>query len=147
MTSLVGKVVLITGGNSGIGRAAALAFAVRGAKVVIAARRVEQGEEVAHEVSAAGGQAVFVRADVSKPDDVEALVGQTVEAFGRLDCAFNNAATEGGVFALTAEVIEEEYDRMMDVNLKGVWLCMKHEIRRKLLFVSQDEYLFLAFRL
>lgn len=128
---MTGKVVLITGGNSGIGRAAALAFAGEGAKVVISARGVERGEQVAREIRAAGGQATFVRADVARPEDVEALVARTVEAYGRLDCAFNNAATEG-VLKATADVTEEEFDQIAAVNLKGVWLCMKHEIRQML---------------
>jgi NAD(P)-dependent dehydrogenase (short-subunit alcohol dehydrogenase family) len=128
---LEGKVALVTGGNSGIGRAAALAFAARGAKVVIAARRSEPGEQVAHEVETAGGQALFVRADVSKAEDVDALVSRTVEAYGRLDCAFNNAAVEG-TMELLADFAEEEFDSSIGVNLKGVWLCMKHEIRQML---------------
>ena len=126
-----GKVVLITGGNSGIGRAAALAFAREGARVVISARGVERGEQVAHEITAAGGQAIFVRADVARSEDVEALVARTVEAYGRLDCAFNNAATEG-VLKATADVTEGEFDRGVAVNLKGVWLCMKYELRQML---------------
>lgn len=131
MARLDGKVALITGGNSGIGRAAARAFAVEGAKVVIAARGVERGEEVAHEIAAAGGQAVFVRADVSRPDDIERLVARTVGVYGRLDCAFNNAATEGSLKPL-ADFNVAEFDDIVGVNLKGVWLCMKHQIRQML---------------
>ena len=128
---MMNKVVLITGGNSGIGRSASLAFAGEGAKVVISARGVERGEQVAHEINAAGGQAIFVRADMSRSEDVEALVARTVDVYGRLDCAFNNAATEG-VLKATADVTEEEFDQITAVNLKGVWLCMKHEIRQML---------------
>ena len=132
MKTLDGKVALVTGGSSGIGRAASLAFARAGARVVIAARGVRRGEEAAHEVEAAGGEAIFLRADVSSADDVEALVRAAVEKYGRLDCAFNNAASAEGVLASTADLSEEQFDRTMSVNLKGVWLCMKHEIRRML---------------
>lgn len=128
---MTGKVVLITGGSSGIGRSAALAFAREGARVVLSARGAERGEQVAQEIRAAGGEAMFVRADVARPEEVEALVAKTVEAYGRLDCAFNNAATEG-VLKATADFTEEEFDQMTAVNLKGVWLCMKHEIQQML---------------
>jgi NAD(P)-dependent dehydrogenase (short-subunit alcohol dehydrogenase family) len=132
MSKLEGKVALITGGNSGIGRAAALAFAREGAKVVLAARRVERGEEVAHEIRTAGGEAQFVKADMAKSDEIEVLIKRTLELYGRLDCAFNNAATPGGSFAMTADFSEEEFDRVISVNLKGVWLCMKYEIQQML---------------
>jgi NAD(P)-dependent dehydrogenase (short-subunit alcohol dehydrogenase family) len=125
------KVVLVTGGSSGIGRAAALVFAARGAKVVIAARDAGRAEEVVHQIGAAGGDAVFVQTDVSKAADVEALIARVVHAYGRLDCAFNNAATEGA-FRDTADIDEAEFDRIVGVNLKGVWLCMKHELRQML---------------
>lgn len=125
------KVVLVTGGSSGIGRAAALAFAQKGARVVVAARDASRLEEVVRGIRTAGGDALFVRSDVSKAADVEALVERTVDAYGRLDCAFNNAATEGAPHA-TADVDEEEFDRVVGVNLKGVWLCMKHELRQML---------------
>lgn len=131
MAQLGGKVALITGGNSGIGRAAALAFAREGAKVVLAARGVERGEETAHEINVAGGEALFVRADVSRTEEVEALVARAAGAYGRLDCAFNNAATEG-VLKATADFDEDEFDDIVGVNLKGVWLCMKHQIRQML---------------
>ncbi|HVG21501.1 MAG TPA: glucose 1-dehydrogenase [Blastocatellia bacterium] len=129
---LNGKVAIITGGSSGIGRATALAFAREGAMVVIAARGVERGENVASEIKSSGGEAVFVRADVSRSDQVEALVSKAISTYGRLDCAFNNAATEDGAFALTADFSEEEFDRAVSLNLKSVWLCMKHEITRML---------------
>jgi NAD(P)-dependent dehydrogenase (short-subunit alcohol dehydrogenase family) len=131
MAQLEGKVALVTGGNSGIGRAAALVFAREGAKVVVAARGVERGEEVAHEISAKGGRAVFVRADMSRAEDIEALIARAVDAYGRLDCAFNNAATEGAL-KMTADFTEEEFDRIVRVNLKGVWLCMRHQLRQML---------------
>ena len=132
MQNFEGKVALVTGGSSGIGRAAARLFAARGVQVVIAARGIERGEEAAHEIVEAGGEAVFVRADVSRTADVENLVAQTVDVYGRLDYGFNNAAVAKGAFALTADFDEDEYDEVMGVNLKGVWLCMKHEIRRML---------------
>ena len=126
------KVVLVTGGSSGIGRAAGRLFAERGAKVVLAARGVERGEGVAREIREAGGTAIFVRADVSQPDEVAALVREAVGQFGRLDCAFNNAASLDGPFALTADITEEQFDRSMALNLKSVWLCMREEIRQML---------------
>ncbi len=132
VTDFVDRVVLVTGGTSGIGRAAARLFAERGARVVLAARGAERGEEAAHDITAGGGEAMFVRADMASPDDIEAMVRATVEAYGRLDAAFNNAAAAEGAFALTADFAEEEFDRTMRVNLRGVWLCMKHEIRQML---------------
>lgn len=128
-----GKAVVITGGSSGIGRATALAFARAGASVMIASRGAERGEAVLRELKELGADAAFVPTDVSRGDQVEALVQQTVERFGRLDCAFNNAATvSDGVFKPTAEFSEEEFDRHIALNLKSVWLCMKHEIARML---------------
>jgi NAD(P)-dependent dehydrogenase (short-subunit alcohol dehydrogenase family) len=128
MNALQDKTVLVTGGSSGIGRAAAHAFAEAGAKVVLAARGADRGEAVAQAIRDAGGEARFVQADVSKPDDVARLVADTVAAHGRLDAAFNNAAGVEGAFALTADFSEEQFDRSMAANLKSVWLCMKHEI-------------------
>lgn len=127
-----GKVAVITGGNSGIGRATALAFARAGAQVVIAARNRERGDAVVDEINNAGGKAAFVATDVSKPADVKALVAQAVATFGRVDCAFNNAAGYGGAFSLTADFTEEEFDETIAVDLKGVWLCMKYEIEQML---------------
>lgn len=121
-----GKVALVTGGNSGIGRATALLFARQGARVVIAARRVEEGESTVAEIRRNGGEAIFVRTDVVQAEDAEALVRKTVAEYGRLDCAFNNAGVSGG--ALLHEVTEADWDRMIDVNLKGVWLGMKYQI-------------------
>ncbi len=103
-----------------------------GSQVVIAARGTERGEQTAREVTETGGEAVFVRCDVSQPGEVESLVEETVAAYGRLDCAFNNAASEEGVFAATVDFSEEEFDRTIGANLKSVWLCMKHEIRQML---------------
>ena len=127
-----GKVALITGGSSGIGRAAALAFAREGAKVVIAARGADRGRAVAAEIEAEGGAGRFVAADVSNTDEARRLVETTVDAYGRLDCAFNNAGSTDGVFQLSADFSEEEFDRAITTNLKGVWLCLKHEVQQML---------------
>jgi NAD(P)-dependent dehydrogenase (short-subunit alcohol dehydrogenase family) len=123
-----GKVALVTGGSSGLGEATALKFAAEGAKVVIAARRVEQSEEVVARIAAAGGEAHFVQADISRGADVQRLVAATLARFGRLDCAVNNAGVSGPRFTPIADVSEEQVDQVMNVNLKGVWLCMQHEI-------------------
>jgi NAD(P)-dependent dehydrogenase (short-subunit alcohol dehydrogenase family) len=128
-----GKVALITGGSSGIGRAAALAFAREGAAVVVAGRRVGPGEVVQTELQELGANAEFVPTDVSRFDQVRALLNRAVERFGRLDCAFNNAAAiEVGVFKPTAAFSEEEFDQHIALNLKSVWLCMKYEIEQML---------------
>lgn len=132
MTSrFANSVALVTGAAAGIGKAAALAFADQGAKVVLCDLKVERGEELAETIKASGGQAIFVQADVSKPADVERLIGLTVKTFGRLDHAFNNAGIEGQM-ATTVECSEENFDRIIAINLKGVWLCMRHEIRQML---------------
>lgn len=123
----LGKVVLLTGGSSGIGRASALAFAREGAKVVVADVGVEGGEETVSKIEAAGGEAIFVKTDVSKATEVKALVKKTIETYGALHCAFNNAGVEG-VSSSTAACTEDNWDRVIDINLKGVWLCMKYEI-------------------
>jgi NAD(P)-dependent dehydrogenase (short-subunit alcohol dehydrogenase family) len=132
MISLRGKVVLITGGTSGIGRAAAGAFARAGAKLVLAARRAEPGEQVAQELYLAGSEVQFVRADVSLAADVERLISSTVRIYGRLDAAFNNAATTDGALALTADFTEEQFDRTVAMNLKSVWLSMRFEVGQML---------------
>lgn len=132
MRTFDNKVVLVTGGSSGIGRAAAEAFAREGAAVVIAARGAERGEAVARDLTSRGGKALFVACDVARPADVDRLVATTVERFGRLDCAFNNAATTDGAGKLTADFTEDEYDRALANNLKSVWLCMRAEIRQML---------------
>ena len=132
MASFDGKVVLVTGGSSGIGRAAVRAFAEGGARVVLAARRVQLGEELATDIRDRGGVAHFVAADVSRPADVQRLIAETVHTFGRIDAAFNNAATVDGAFALTADFEEPQFDAAIQFNLKSVWLCMKYEIRQLL---------------
>ncbi len=126
-----GKVALITGAGSGIGRATALAFAREGAKVVVADIVVAGGEETVRMIKATGGEAIFVKTDVTKTAEVEALVKKTVETYGRVDCAFNNAGIEGEM-ALTADCTEENWDRVVNIDLKGVWLCMKYEIPQML---------------
>lgn len=131
MKMLEGKVALVTGGSSGIGRATALAFAREGAKVVIASRGIERGEETVQMAKKAGGEAIFIKTDVSKALEVEALVNKTVETYKRLDCAFNNAGILHPIARLADET-EESWDSMINTNLKGVWLCLKYEILQML---------------
>jgi NAD(P)-dependent dehydrogenase (short-subunit alcohol dehydrogenase family) len=128
---LDGKVALVTGGSSGIGRATALAFAREGAKVVIADVAIEGCHDTATQIREAGGDALCVETDVSKADQVKALIDEIVETYGRLDYAFNNAGIEGEQ-APTADCAEENWDRVIGINLRGVWLCMKHEIPQML---------------
>lgn len=128
---LEGKVALVTGAGAGIGRASALAFAAAGARVVAADIDKEGGEATRQAIVQAGGEAIFAHVDVTKAADVNALIAQTVERFGRLDCAHNNA----GVLGTVAQLIDspdDNFDRVMDVNVKGVWLCLKAEIRQML---------------
>ena len=132
MQNLEGKVAIVTGGSSGIGRAAALAFAKSGAKVVIANRRHQAGEETVSMIRQNGGDATFVKTDVSKASEVEELVKAAVQTYGRLDCALNNAGTDEGFGPLLADISEEAFDYEMGINLKGVWLCMKYEILQML---------------
>jgi NAD(P)-dependent dehydrogenase (short-subunit alcohol dehydrogenase family) len=124
------KIALVTGGASGIGRGTALVFAREGAKVVIADLAAEGGEETVRSIKEAGGDAAYVKCDVSQASDVEALVKKTVDMYGRLDCAFNNAGV--GPFGTTTDCSEEDWDITINVNLKGVWLCMKYEIQHML---------------
>jgi NAD(P)-dependent dehydrogenase (short-subunit alcohol dehydrogenase family) len=127
-----GKVVLVTGGGSGIGRATALKLAQEGAKVMIADYVPEGGERTVKMITDIGGSANFVAADVSVPQQVAAMVAKTIETHGRLDCAFNNAGIEGRIMMSTVECSEENFDRTIAINLKGVWLCMKYEIPQML---------------
>lgn len=121
------RVALVTGGGSGIGRASAVAFAREDAKLIVADVDEDGGQETVRMIEAAGGTALFVRADVSQATEVTALVEQAVTTYGRLDCALNNAGIQGDI-RQTAECSQENWDRIIATNLTGVWLCMKHEI-------------------
>ena len=129
---LDGKSALITGGGGGIGRATALAFAREGARVAVADVVEEVARETVAQVNAAGGQAISLSGDVSRDADVRAMIDAVVGTYRRLDCAFNNAGIAGwhvdAILKKTAEWSEEAFDRMIAVNLKGVWLCMRHEL-------------------
>ena len=129
-----GKVALVTGGGGGIGRAAALAFAREGARVAVADFAAAAAHDTVAQINAAGGQAITLTGDVTRAKDVRAMVDDTVTAYGGLDCAFNNAGIApyqvDASGKKTAEWSEESFDRMIAVNLKGVWLCMKEEIPR-----------------
>ncbi|GAC1639312.1 MAG: SDR family oxidoreductase [Candidatus Acidiferrum sp.] len=127
--ALENKVALITGGTTGIGRDTAVLFAKEGAKVVFTGRREKEGNETLSLVRAAGGDALFLKSDVSKASDVQSIVQKTVEKFGRLDVAFNNAGVEGQWVPI-AEQTEENWDYVHNINLKGLWLCLKHEIQQ-----------------
>lgn len=129
--SFAGKVVLVTGAAGGIGRAAALSFGRAGACVVVADTSVDGGHATAAMIVEAGGKALFVQCNVTREAEVEALIDKTVAYYGRLDCAFNNAGIDEEYQPL-AEADEALYDRIMGVNVKGTWLCMKHEIRQML---------------
>jgi len=127
MNGMLDKVAIVTGGGSGIGRATALGFAHEGTKVVVADVDVNCGEMVNSEIKQSGGDSIFVKTDVSKSADVEALIDKTRATYGRLDFAVNNAGI-GGVLASTADYPEADWRHVLDINLTGVWLCMKHEI-------------------
>jgi NAD(P)-dependent dehydrogenase (short-subunit alcohol dehydrogenase family) len=124
---LQGKVAIITGGTTGIGRDTAVLFAQAGAKVVVAGRREKEGAETMEAVRKAGGEGIFVKTDVSKSADVQGLVHKTIEKFGRVDCLFNNAGIEG-VWAPIIEQREEDFEQVIAINLTGVWMCMKYVI-------------------
>jgi NAD(P)-dependent dehydrogenase (short-subunit alcohol dehydrogenase family) len=125
--AMAGKVVLITGGSSGIGRAAALAFAAAGATVVIASRGEEQGRAAEQLIRAGGGECTWLQTDVSQPAQVEQMVAETARRYGRLDCAFNNGGS-GGRGGWAHEIAEADWDLTVDGYLKSVWLCMKSQI-------------------
>lgn len=124
---LVNKVALVTGASSGIGRATAVAFAREGAKVVLASRNERSTLETLRVIEQSGGEGIFVRTDVSVARDVENVVQKTLETYGKLDCAFNNAGVSGPAGPLF-ELTEEDFQHVMDVNLKGVWLSLKYEL-------------------
>jgi NAD(P)-dependent dehydrogenase (short-subunit alcohol dehydrogenase family) len=123
-----GKVVVITGGSSGIGRAAALAFAAEGARVALGARRIAEGQETVRLIEQQGGEAHFVETDVSVPEQVQALVKAAVDRWQRLDFAVNNAGIEGTPFVPVADYSIDVWDQVIDINLKGVFLSMKYEV-------------------
>jgi NAD(P)-dependent dehydrogenase (short-subunit alcohol dehydrogenase family) len=131
VSSMKGKVALVTGASSGIGRATALAFAAREARVALAARREDELAALAAEIEAKGGEATWVRTDVSIAGDVERMVAHTIDTFGRLDFAVNNAGIEGD-FQGIADFSEDVWDRVLDINLKGTFLCLKYEARSML---------------
>lgn len=129
--SFAGKVVLVTGAAAGIGRATALAFGRAGASVVVADTSVDGGHATAAMIVEAGGKALYVNANVARAGEVEALIEKAVNYYGRIDCAVNNSALEEEEAAF-ADADEAQFDRMMAVNVKGLWLCMKHELRQML---------------
>lgn len=131
MASLSGKVAIVTGGSSGIGKATAIAFAREDAKVVVASRREKEGIETVKQMRSAGSEGLFIKTDVSKETDVSAMVEKTIATYGHLDYAFNNAGIEQ-IPTPFVEQIEETFDQIMDINVKGVWLCMKHQIPQML---------------
>ena len=122
------KVILVTGASSGLGRAAATAMAAEGGRMVLAARREDKGLAVVRSIKQAGGEAVFVPCDVTKTADVQLVVDRAIEQFGRLDCAVNNAGIAGPVNVPIGDVEEGEWDDVMNLNLRAVWVCMKFEI-------------------
>ena len=128
---LAGRTALVTGGGSGIGRAAAVAFAAAGARVVVVDIDEPAGHQTVALIEDAAGTATFFAADVARARDTEAMVEAAVAAYGRLDCAFNNAGIQGDL-SETTDCSEENWDRITSINLKGVWLCMKYEIAQML---------------
>ncbi|OGO17530.1 MAG: short chain dehydrogenase [Chloroflexi bacterium RBG_16_48_7] len=130
MDTFEGKVVLVTGAGAGLGKASAMAFAKRGAKVVIDDIDVKSGEDVARTIKAMGGEAMFVEADVTKAKDVERLINKTVQTFGRIDCAHNNVGM--GDRSPLIESTEDLWENVINANMKSIWLCMKYEIPQML---------------
>lgn len=131
MGDLSNKIALITGATSGIGRETAVLFAEQGATLVLAGRREREGADALAEVRKAGGDGIFVKTNVAVAAEVERLVTTAIEKFGRIDVAFNNAGVEGNWKPMT-DLSEQEWDDVIDINLKGVWLCLKYQIRQML---------------
>jgi NAD(P)-dependent dehydrogenase (short-subunit alcohol dehydrogenase family) len=131
MKSFQDKVALITGGSSGIGRATAIAFAREGAKVVVTSRRENEGKETVRLIKEVGSEGLFIRTDVSKEVDVKAMVEETVKAYGHLDYAFNNAGIEGNIAPLAEQTVDD-YESVLGINVRGVFLSMKYEIPQML---------------
>jgi NAD(P)-dependent dehydrogenase (short-subunit alcohol dehydrogenase family) len=125
------KVALVTGGTSGIGRATAIAFGAAGAKVVFSGRRDAEGEKTAKLIRETGAECLYVHSDASNEEDIKALVLHTVATYGQLDCAFNNAGTDGSFKPLHEQSIED-FDNLMAINVRGLFLCMKYEIQQML---------------
>jgi NAD(P)-dependent dehydrogenase (short-subunit alcohol dehydrogenase family) len=130
--TLNGKVALVTGAASGIGRATALTFAREGAKLVVADMNEDGGQQTVHMITENGGEATFVQVDVTSAAQIETMISTTVKTYGRLDCSFNNAGTEGTTMVSTIDYKEEDWNRVLSINLTGVWLCMKYEITQML---------------
>jgi len=131
MTEFQDKVFMVTGGASGIGKTTAIMFAREGAKVVVADISIKGGQDTVREIRQMGGMATYIQADVSKAREVENLINQIVESYGRLDFAFNNAGIDHKITSMH-EVTEDMWDKVISVNLKGVWLCMKYELAQML---------------
>ena len=131
MKILENKVALVTGGTSGIGKATALAFGKAGAKVVFSGRREKEGEDTANLIRLSGAECLFVRSDVSSEAEVKALIQKTVEYYGRLDCAFNNAGIDPPTKPLHEQSVAD-FDKLMAINVRGLFLCMKYEIQQML---------------
>lgn len=129
MKILENKVALVTGGTSGIGKATAIALGVAGAKVVFSGRREKEGENTANSMRQSGTECLFVRSDVSSESEVKVLIQKTVESYGRIDCAFNNAGIESSAKPLHEQSIEH-FDNLMAINVRGLFLCMKYEIQQ-----------------
>src|SRR3990172_11715608 len=130
MKTFEGKVAIVTGATSGIGRATAVAFARQGVKVVVAGRREKEGEKTVRLIMEIGGEGIFVKTDVRIETDVEAMVNKSVDTYGRLDYAYNNAGAEAT--APLIELTEEDYNVVIDTNVKGTFFCMKYEIQEML---------------
>jgi NAD(P)-dependent dehydrogenase (short-subunit alcohol dehydrogenase family) len=130
--TFAGRVALVTGGSTGIGRATAFVFARERARVVVADINVEDGEKTVARIKREGGEGLFIRTDVSVAAEVQSMVERIIETYGRLDCAFNNAGVMGSITTPTHEYPDQTWDEVIAVNLKGVWLCMKSEIPQML---------------